>query len=99
VHFPASRTAARRAFSSNFPITQCDAVYDAALAPSNARGQWPDRGITRPVRRQAYCAPRQPYERASGAAGGLARRVREMSDHLDDTGRGFGSDIEQDFVY
>jgi hypothetical protein len=24
------RTAARRAFSSNFPITQCDAVYDVA---------------------------------------------------------------------
>lgn len=50
--------------------------------PFKARGQWPNRSIRRQSR-QACCAARQPYERASAAAGRLAWRVRELSEHLD----------------
>jgi hypothetical protein len=55
------------------------------LAPFNARGQWRDRNITRPFPPPGMLRGPQRYERASGAAGGLARRVREISDHLGHT--------------
>ena len=53
--------------------------------PFNARGQWSDRGITRPVPPPGVLHGQAAFERASGAANGLARRVREMSEHLDHT--------------
>jgi hypothetical protein len=60
------RSAARRAFSSNLPITQCDAVYDVV------RCRPPDSMRREGLWRQACCTARQPDERASAAAGRLA---------------------------
>jgi DNA-binding XRE family transcriptional regulator len=42
---------------------------------------------------------RQAYERASAAASGLARRVRELSEHLDRMAWAPGLVVELDFAY
>ena len=67
-------------------------------APFNARGLWPDRSITRPVSPPGMLRGQQPYERARGTAGGLARRVCEMGEHRI-TRPQPRLVIEQDFVY